>query len=150
MGTARTIQQGTERFEITIPRGVASGSKVRVTPGREALTLMIAVKPHTLFRREGDHLYSRVKLDLYTALLGGEVNIPTLEGPLLLVVPANTQNERTFRLKGKGMPQVKAPEQRGDLFVEIEITLPVPLTDEERRRFIELRRLRQGPNDLFS
>jgi curved DNA-binding protein len=149
-GTARTIQQGTERFEISIPRGVANGSKVRITPGRDALTLIIALKPHDLFRRDGDNLHSRIKLDLYTALLGGEVNIPTLEGPLLLVVPANTQNERIFRLKGKGMPLVKTPEQRGDLLVEVEVTLPVPLTDEERRRFVELRRLRQGPNDLFS
>ena len=149
-GTARTIQQGNERFEITIPRGVASGSKIRFMPGRDALTLVVAVKAHNQFRRDGDNLYTQMKVDLYTALLGGEVGVPTLEGTLLLVVPSNTQNGRVFRLKGQGMPAVKTPEQRGDLFVDIEVILPVPLSEEERRRFIELRRLRHNGNDLFT
>ena len=66
------------------------------------------------------------------------------------VLGIKQKHKQGGQIQIQGMPQVKAPEQRGDLFVEIEITLPVPLTDEERRRFIELRRLRQGPNDLFS
>jgi curved DNA-binding protein len=65
-------------------------------------------------------------------------------------VPANTQNGRIFRLKGQGMPFLKSPELRGDLYAEIQVELPVPLSEEERRRYIELRRLRQNPNDLFS
>jgi curved DNA-binding protein len=151
-GATRTIQQGHERFEISIPRGVKSGSKVRITRGPDLnhLNLLVEVKPHDRLTRDGDNLHSQVKIDLYTALLGGEIGVPTMEGTLLLVVPSNTQNGRTFRLKGQGMPLIKSPEQRGDLYVEISVELPVPLTEEERRRFIELRRLRQGPNDLFS
>jgi curved DNA-binding protein len=151
-GATRTIQQGTERFEISIPRGVKSGSKVRIARGPDLnqLNLLVEVKPHDRLTRDGDNLHTQVKIDLYTALLGGEIGVPTLEGTLLLVVPSNTQNGRTFRLKGQGMPLLKTPEQRGDLYAEISVELPVPLTEEERRRYIELRRLRQGANDLFS
>jgi curved DNA-binding protein len=151
-GATRTIQQGHERFEISIPRGVKSGSKVRIARGPDLnnLHLLVEVKPHERLTRDGDHLHTQVKVDLYTALLGGEIGVPTLEGTLLLVVPSNTQNGRTFRLKGQGMPLIKSPEQRGDLYAEIAVELPIPLTEEERRRYIELRRLRQGANDLFS
>jgi curved DNA-binding protein len=151
-GATRTIQQGHERFEISIPRGVKSGSKVRIARGPDLnhLHLLVEVKPHDRLTRDGDNLHAQVKIDLYTALLGGEIGVPTLEGTLLLVVPSNTQNGRTFRLKGQGMPLIKSPEQRGDLYAEISVELPVPLTEEERRRYIELRRLRQGANDLFS
>lgn len=151
-GATRTIQQGAERFEISIPRGVKSGSKVRIARGPDLnhLNLLVEVKPHDRLTRDGDNLYTQVKIDLYTALLGGEIGVPTLEGTLLLVVPSNTQNGRTFRLKGQGMPLLKTPEQRGDLYAEISVELPIPLTEEERRRYIELRRLRQGANDLFS
>ncbi|MBX3000134.1 MAG: J domain-containing protein [Caldilineaceae bacterium] len=151
-GATRTIQQGHERFEISIPRGVKSGSKVRIARGPDLnhLHLLVEVKPHDHLTRDGDNLHAQVKIDLYTALLGGEIGVPTLEGTLLLVVPSNTQNGRTFRLKGQGMPSIKSPEQRGDLYAEICVELPVPLTEEERRRYVELRRLRQGSNDLFS
>jgi curved DNA-binding protein len=151
-GATRTIQQGTERFEISIPRGVKSGSKVRIARGPDLhqLNLLVEVKSHDLLTRDGDNLHTQVRIDLYTALLGGEIGVPTLEGTLLLVVPSNTQNGRTFRLKGQGMPLIKIPEQRGDLYAEISVELPVPLTEEERRRYIELRRLRKGANDLFS
>ena len=88
------------------------------------------------------NLRTALAVDLYTALLGGEVHVPTLEGKLALVIPANTQNGKVFRLRGQGMPTAHTPEERGDLLVEITVDLPVPLTDEERRRFAELRRLR--------
>jgi curved DNA-binding protein len=151
-GTARMIQQGIERFEVAIPRGIHTGSKVRITHNAELehLTLLVTVKAHPLLARDGDHLHVKIKVELYTALLGGEILVPTLEGDLLLIVPPNTQNGRTFRLKGQGMPLLKVPERRGDLYAEIQVELPVPLSDEERRRFAELRRLRQNPNDLFA
>lgn len=149
-GASRTIQQGSERFEILIPKGVKTGSKVRINRGHEQLNLLVEVRRHSIFNRDEDDLQTNVKVDLYTALLGGEIQVPTLEGSLLLVVPPNTQNGRIFRLKGQGMPFLKNPDLRGDLYAEIQVELPVPLSEEERRRFVELRWLRRDSNDLFS
>ncbi len=149
-GTRRTLQQGNDRFEVSIPRGVSSGSKVRITGNTDLgpLTLIVTIKPHTQFQREGDDLHMHTAVDLYTALLGGEIQLPNIEGHLLLAIPPNTQNGRVFRLKAKGMPILKQPDQRGDLYATIDVELPVPLSEEERRRFAELRRLRSN-NDLF-
>jgi DnaJ-class molecular chaperone len=151
-GATRTIQQGTERYEVAIPKGIQAGSHMRITHNSELahLALLVNIKPHPLLAREGDNLHVKIRVELYTALLGGEIQVPTLEGDLLLIVPPNTQNGRTFRLKGQGMPLLKSPDRRGDLYAEIQVELPVPLTNEERHRFSELRRLRQNPNDLFT
>lgn len=141
-GTTRIVQQGEARFEVSIPRGVKNGSKVRVTTPMGDLLFVVSLKAHTVFTPEEANLRIALYIDLYTALLGGEVNVPTLEGQLALVVPANTQNGKTFRLRGQGMPTARNPEDRGDLLVDISVELPVPLTEEEQRRFSELRRLR--------
>jgi curved DNA-binding protein len=151
-GTTRTIQQGTERYEVAIPKGIQAGSHMRITHNSDLahLALLVNIKPHPLLAREGDNLHVKIRVELYTALLGGEIQVPTLEGDLLLIVPSNTQNGRIFRLKEQGMPLLKSPDRRGDLYAEIQVELPVPLTNEERHRFSELRRLRQNPNDLFT
>lgn len=141
-GATRTAQQGGTRFEVAIPKGVGNGSKVRVSTHSGDLLLVVSIKPHTLFTPDEANLRATLTVDLYCALLGGEVHVPTLEGKLALVIPANTQNGRVFRLKGQGLPIVRNPEERGDLLVEIVVELPVPLSEEERRRFAELRRLR--------
>ncbi|MCL4831973.1 MAG: J domain-containing protein [Caldilineaceae bacterium] len=141
-GATRTVQQGNARFEVAIPRGVRSGSKVRVATPGGALLLEVRVKPHNTFAVDEAHLRTSLAVDLYTALLGGEVRVPTLEGTLALAIPPNTQNGRAFRLKGQGMPTDRNPEGRGDLLVEIVVELPLPLSEEERRRFAELRRMR--------
>jgi DnaJ-class molecular chaperone len=88
----------------------------------------------------------RVKapVDLYTALLGGEATVPTLERPLVLTIPAGTQNGKVFRLRGQGMPNLKQPDQRGDLLAEVNVTLPTNLSDEEKRLVQRLREIRGG------
>jgi curved DNA-binding protein len=80
-------------------------------------------------------------VDLYTAVLGGEVAVPTLTGEVKLKIPAGTQNGQVFRLRGKGMPKIKSPGEYGDLFVRIDVRLPTKLSAKQRALFEELRRM---------
>ncbi|MDQ3249653.1 MAG: DnaJ domain-containing protein [Chloroflexota bacterium] len=143
-GTTRTLEtnDGT-RFEVNIPRGVKSGSKVRVNSGNQEILLKVELLPHAQFRREENDLRVEVLVDLYTAVLGGETQIPTLERPVVLTIPVGTQNGKLFRLRGLGMPHLKSPDQRGDLLAEISVTLPTNLSEEEKALFEQLRALRQ-------
>jgi curved DNA-binding protein len=144
-GTTRTLESnGGSRIQANIPRGVQTGSKVRMrgAVGQNDVLLKVEVQPHESFTRTGDDLRVQVPVDLYTALLGGEITVPTLERPVALTVPASTQHGRTFRLRGLGMPKLKQPDQRGDLLAEVSIKLPTDLTAEEKELFQKLRALR--------
>jgi curved DNA-binding protein len=143
-GTQRTLVRADgQRIEANIPPGVKSGSKVRMSgaAGQGDLYLRIEVLPHAQFRRDGDDLTVTVTLDLYTAVLGGEAQVPTLERPVMLSIPPGTQNGKRFRLRGLGMPNLKHPKQRGDLYAEVQVTIPSQLSSQEQRLFEELRRL---------
>jgi DnaJ-class molecular chaperone len=106
------------------------------------LYLRIKVAPHPLFERKGDDLYAELPVDLYIALLGGEVKVPTLKGSVVLKIPPETQTGKTLRLKGQGMPNLKDPNRRGDLYVKVKVQIPERLTPRERELFEELRSLR--------
>jgi len=149
-GTTRTIQVGDRRLEVKIPRGARTGTKVRVSGaggpgagGGEAgdLYLRVKVLPDRTFKRRGDNLRTTVPVDLYTAVLGGEVQVPTMESPVMLKIPPGTQNGKVLRLKGKGMPKLRHPDQHGDLHAKIEIRLPTDLSPRQKELFEELRRL---------
>ena len=146
-GTSRVLQteDGT-RMEVNIPRGVKTGSRVRMRGGMGGagdVYLRIGVSPDNRFTREENDLRVKVPVDIYTAVLGGEVEVPTLDRAVALTIPAGTQNGKTIRLRGLGMPEVKNPDQRGDLFAVVEVQLPTNLSDEEKRLFEQLRKLRQ-------
>ena len=146
VGSTRLLQEPDgKRIEVTIPRGVKTGSKVRVKGegGMGDILLRVEVLPHNLFTREDDNLRVHVPVDLYTALLGGEVQVPTLERPVALTVPAGSQNGRTFRLRGLGMPHLRNPDQRGDILAVADVQLPTKLSAKETQLFEELRGLRQ-------
>ena len=140
-----------KRIQVKIPPGVDNGSKIRVAgegqPGigggpRGDLFLVITVKPDPLFERKGDELYVDVEVELVTAMLGGEVAVPTPDGrKLLLTIPPETQNDRLFRLAGKGMPRLRG-EGSGNLFARVKVLLPMQLTAEERALFEQLARSR--------
>jgi len=146
------VTQRTKRIEVTIPPGVDTGSRVRVagqgTPGSAGgvqgdLYLLVKVKPDQRFKRKGNDLHVNVPVDLYTALLGGEVHVPTLRGKsLALTIPPETQNGRSFRLGGQGMPHLKSPDKQGDLLAKVEVKLPTHLSDREKELFAELKTLR--------
>ena len=104
------------------------------------LYLRVRVQTDLVFEREGKDLRVSVPVDLYTAVLGGEVRVPTLNGPVVLTIPEDTQNGRVFRLRSKGMPRLRDPKQHGDLYARGDVQLPTNLTPRQRELFEELRR----------
>ncbi len=141
-----------KRIEAKIPAGVKNGSRVRLAgkggPGYGGaaagnLFLIISIKPHQLFERNDDNLHVDIAVPLTTAILGGEVTIPTLKGKLALKIPPETQNGSTFRLNGKGMPHM-GNSKYGDLLAKVNIVLPTRLSNEEKKLFEQLRELRPG------
>jgi curved DNA-binding protein len=163
-GTVRGLQMAdasgkVRRIEARIPPGVQDGSRVRLAgqgmPGVAGgqpgdLYLVVHIQPHIMFERRGDDLYLKLGVPLTTAMLGGEVEVPTLGGRVVLTVPAETQNGKTFRLRGKGMPGLQGAGQHGDLYVEAKIVLPQRLSDRERQLFKELAELRGADKGQFA
>ena len=147
-GTERTLIKGERRLTVKIPPGARTGTKVRVAGEGSLgqisgdLFLVVNVRPHARFRREGDDLHVDMPIELYTALLGGEVRVPTLIGDVVLTIPPETQSGRTFRLAGKGMPKLRQPTEHGDLYAHAVIRIPTHLTDEERKLVTQLAALR--------
>ncbi len=150
-GAKRTLQKGNREMEVTIPRGARTGTKVRLRgegePGQPSgdLFLVVTVRPHPVYERDGDDLRADVPVDLYTALLGGEARVTTLNGDVVLTIPPETQSGKTFRLSGRGMPRLREPNSFGDLYARVVIKIPTPLTDHERKLFTELAALRRKP-----
>ena len=136
-----------KRIQVKIPAGVDTGSRIRVAgegqPGmgggpRGDLFLVISVKPDPTYERKGDDLYVDVEVELVKAMLGGEVPVPLPDGRrLVLTIPPETQNNRTFRLAGKGMPHLRS-EGSGNLFARLRVLLPMNLTAEEKTLFEKL------------
>ena len=96
------------------------------------------------FERKGDDLYTTVDVDLYTAILGGTVRVPTLSGEVQLKIPGGSQNGKSFRLRGKGMPNLRKPNQYGDLFAQLSVRLPTNLSPQQRELFEQLKDLDKG------
>ena len=141
-GHARTV-------EVRIPAGVTDGSRVRVTGegGRGAgngasgdLYLRVRLKPHPVFDVKGRDVYTRARVAIPTAVLGGEVDVVTPDARTLrLKLPAGTQSGQRFRLRGHGLPNVGKPDERGDLYASVEVEVPKTLTDEEKKHYEALR-----------
>lgn len=150
-GTSRMLVTEGHEVQVKIPAGVDTGSRVRITgqgqPGRGGgasgdMYLVIEVMPHAHFERQGDDLFTNVEIPLYTAILGGKVDVQTLDNVVQIAIPECTQNGKLIRLKGRGMPHLKAKDKHGDLFVRVKVILPTHLNDEERHLFEQLQALR--------
>ena len=146
-GAVRLVQltddRGTsKKIEVKIPAGVTDGSRVRVAGGPAGdLFLVVRVAPSPTFTREGDDLRVRVPVSIAVAGLGGEIEVPTPRGSkLALKIPAETQGGQVFRLRGQGMPRLSSSGVRGDLFAEINLQLPAPLTERQRELLAEFSR----------
>jgi DnaJ-class molecular chaperone len=150
-GTKRLVAIDGKRLEVTVPRGVETGSRIRLKgrgggdPDHPAdLYLVVRVKPHPVYTRIGADLSREMPITLGEALLGAEITVKTLKGRVRLTIPPGTQPGRTFRLKGQGMPRLKpkaGEPATGDLLVKVKVILPTDLSDEAReaaRRFLEL------------
>jgi DnaJ-class molecular chaperone len=150
LGAARVVtltnpDGSSRRLEVKVPLGVDTGSKVRVAlDGRRGteLYLNVTVQPHPTFQRKGKDLSTEVTVPLYDALLGGQAQVPTLKGRVLLTIPPETQNGRTFRLSGRGMPVLGQPDGTGDLLVTVKVELPQRLTVDEEELVRRLKALR--------
>jgi curved DNA-binding protein len=140
-GTTRQLQVGKQVKEVKLPAGARSGTKVRVTgagpadrEGRPAdILLLVEVLDDPAFERKGNDLYTQTKIDIFTALLGGETRVDTLSGKVVLTIPPSTQPEQVFRLAGRGMPLIKNPQNRGDLFVLIKVQIPRQLSAKQKK-----------------
>jgi curved DNA-binding protein len=147
-GTTRLLSfQNGRKIEAKIPAGVKTGSKVRLsgqgsgsTRNAGDLYLKVTVKPDSRFERDGDNLRMNQPIDLFTALLGGEVTVTTLDKTVKLTITPETDSGKVFRLKGLGMPKLGSPDKHGDLYVTIEVTVPKNLTEEQKKKFKEIRK----------
>ncbi len=148
-GSVRHIAVNGRRLEVKIPPGARTGTRIRLPEavplpdGTKAdLYLVVEVMPDPRFEVKGHDLHTEVTVDLYTAVLGGEVTVPTPGGDVILTIKPGTQPGQVYRLRGRGMPYLKNPDRHGDLFVHVKVTIPKDLTPRERQLFEELARLR--------
>ncbi|MGI8424554.1 MAG: DnaJ C-terminal domain-containing protein, partial [Chloroflexota bacterium] len=136
-----------ERIEVKIPPGIEDGKRLRVAgkghPGPNAgprgdLYLRVRLRPHPQFERRGNDLVVEVPVPVWIAALGGEVELRTLTGGGAFTIPPETQNGRTFRLRGQGMP-VHGGSGRGDLLAKVKLVMPETLTERQKEIFQQLR-----------
>jgi curved DNA-binding protein len=143
----QTLTVNNKKIRITIPAGIENGQTIKIAGhggqginggpnGDLYITLSIAINPK--FKRLGNDLYTKVDLDLYTAVLGGEITIDTLDGKVKLKIKPETQNGSKIKLKGKGFPVYKNKNLFGDLYVTYMIKIPTNLTEKEKGLFTEL------------
>lgn len=152
-GTTRRLRWEDGRsLQAKIPRGVKTGSRIRLSgqgrPGAGGgqagdLYLKVEVLPHARFERDGDNLKVKVPVDLYTAVLGGKVKVRAIDKSVKLTIPPETPNGKTFRMRGLGMPKLRNPDERGDLYATIEVQLPRNLSEKEKELFRQLRALKK-------
>jgi molecular chaperone DnaJ len=150
-----------ETIDVRIPAGVQTGSRVRVpghgnagthgTPPGD-LYFIIEAKPHAYFQRRGDDLYTVVPITVSEAALGAKIEVPTLDGRSQLRVPPGTSSGQKLRLREKGVPSVRQPGKRGDMYVELQVVVPKPVDERVRDLLRELARLEpENPRqDLFA
>lgn len=144
--------QNRRTIEVNIPKGVQTRSRVRVAgqggtgtnggPNGDVY-MRIEVSPDARFERHGADLSASIDVPLYTAILGGEVIVPTIDSRVALSIPKETQSGRRFRLRGKGMPKLGKPDERGDLVVTTNVVIPQHLSEQEQTLFEQLQHLRQ-------
>ncbi len=144
-GTTRKFSQEGAQFTASIPAGAKSGTKIRLSGkgssgpyGKGDLYIIVNILPHAWFERAGNNLRVEVEVDDVTAVLGGKVLVPTLDSSVQLTIPAGTQGGQVFRLKGKGMPQLRDQAKLGDLLAKIRIRVPTNLTDAQRSLYEQL------------
>jgi curved DNA-binding protein len=143
----QTLTVNNKKIRITIPAGIENGQTIKIAglggqgmnsgPNGD-LYITFQIANHPKFRRSGNDLYTTADLDLYTAVLGGETTIDTLDGKVKLKVKPETQNGSKIKLKGKGFPVYKSKGQFGDLYVTYKIRIPTGLNEKEKELFYEL------------
>ena len=148
----QTLNLDGKNIRITIPAGVTDGQKIKLAgygqPGVNGgpngdLYITFVIEDDPEFKRLGNDLYTSVHVGLYTAVLGGEMTVNTLDGQVKMKVKPGTQPEAKVRLKGKGFPVYKKDDQFGDLIVTMKVEVPKNLSSKEQELFVELSKLNQ-------
>jgi curved DNA-binding protein len=147
----RTLTVNNKNIRITIPAGVENGQTIKIKghggkgvnggPNGD-LYIQFSIQNHSKFKRDKDNLYTTVDLDLYTAMLGGDIMVDTFNGKVKLTIKPETQNGSKVKLKGKGFPKYKKEEQFGDLYITYQLKAPTNLTAKEKELFTQLQKLR--------
>jgi curved DNA-binding protein len=141
LGTTRQLQVGERTMEVKIPAGARTGTRVRVSAAGPSgsdghptdIYLLMEVAEDAAFERKGNDLHTQVRIDVFTAMLGGEARVDTLSGNVVLTIPPGTQPDQVFRVAGRGMPQLKDPQVKGDLFVRIKVQIPRQLNSKQEK-----------------
>jgi curved DNA-binding protein len=146
-GTKRTVRVGDEKMKVKIPAGIADGQKLKLKGKGSAtvpdgprgdLFLKIHIDMPVNLERKGKNLYLTQPINLFTAVLGGETSVSTVNGNVKLTIPAGTAGGKLFKLKGLGMPEFNKRNKKGNLFVRVQIQVPEELSDREKELFEEL------------
>lgn len=144
-GATRLLQTEGKQKQVRIPAGVRTGSKVRVAgaaPNGADLYLIVDVKEDQRYERRGNDLHTTTTVSMFTAILGGEADVETLDGKIKLNIPAGTQPEQVFRLAKRGMPHVKNSKEKGDLYVRVKVQIPKYLSPKQRELLEEASKLK--------
>lgn len=144
-GTTRELHGGRRKLQVRIPAGVKTGSRVRVAgaaPDGSDLYLVMNVADDPRFERDGQDLYTTISASVFDLILGADVDVETPAGKVKLVIPAGTQPERVFRLAGRGMPTIKNPNTKGDLYVRLKVEIPKYLSPKQRELLEEAARIK--------
>ncbi|MCB1802090.1 MAG: molecular chaperone DnaJ, partial [Gammaproteobacteria bacterium] len=150
--------QETKTLSVKVPPGVDNGDRIRLQGEGEAgdhggppgdLYVQVQVREHAIFTRDDSHLYCEVPIDFPTAALGGELEVPTLGGKVMLKIPEGTQTGKMFRMRGKGVKPVRGGPQ-GDLICRVVVETPVKLTDHQRDLLNQLHKSLQGGGSKHS
>jgi curved DNA-binding protein len=150
-----TLTVNGKNIRLSFPAGIENGQVIKISgygaPGVNGgpngdLYITFSINNNTKFKREGKNLYTTADLDLYTALLGGDIMIDTFDGKVKLKVAPGTQSGTKVKLKGKGFPVYKKENAFGDLYVTYQVELPTNLSDKEKELFTELKKLRKNGN----
>jgi molecular chaperone DnaJ len=145
-GTGRVQKERT--LSVNIPAGVEDGTRIRLAGEGEAglrggtpgdLYIFLSIKPHEFFQRDGADIFCKVPISMTTAALGGQIEVPTLEGTTRVKIPEGTESRKQFRLRGKGMPVLRA-KMTGDMYIEVDVETPKNLTRRQRELLEEFER----------
>jgi curved DNA-binding protein len=151
----QTLTVNGKNIRLTIPAGVENGQIIKITghgsPGANGgpngdLYITFSITNHSKFKREGSNLYVNVDLDLYKAILGGEILVDTFDKKVKLKVAPETQSGAKVKLKGKGFPVYKKENEFGDLYITYQVNLPTNLSEKEKELFMELSNIRNNGN----
>lgn len=150
-GAELSLNYEGQSLKLKLKPGISDGQTLKISgkgnPGPTGspagdLYLKIQVIPHPRFERHGDDLHMTLPVDLYTCILGGKVEVQTIEKTIRMSIEAGTDPGKVLRLKGMGMPNYKVPDLKGDLLVTVQVKIPKSLSAEERALFEQLRNLR--------